>query len=67
MKKCKAWVYFLYLIKLGLSYARLPTQMLTPFFDTVGKGDFDEEKMADLEETKRCTMLESADEICLMD
>ena len=41
--------------------------MLTPFFDTVGKGDFDEEKMADLEETKRCTGLESADGVRPMD
>ena len=36
--------------------------MLTPFFFTrVKKGDFCEENVADLEETKRCKGLESAD------
>ena len=36
--------------------------MLTPFFLTrVKEGDFCEGKVADLEETKRCTGLESAD------
>ena len=31
------------------------------FLTRVKEGDFCEEKMADLEETKRCTVLESAD------
>ena len=33
------------------------------FLARVKEGDFNEEKVADLEETKRCTVLESADEV----
>ena len=33
----------------------------------VKEGDFYEEKVADLEETKRCTVLESADGVRPMD
>ena len=35
--------------------------MLTPFLTRVKECDFCEGKVADLEETKRCTGLESAD------
>ena len=41
--------------------------MLTPFFDTRQKNHFCEKKVADLEETKRCTVLESADGVRPMD
>ena len=42
--------------------------MLTPFFLTrVKKDDFCEDKVADLEETKRCIVLESADGVRPMD
>ena len=34
---------------------------MTPFLTRVKEGDFGEEKVTDLEETKRCTVLESAD------
>ena len=41
--------------------------MLTPFLTRVKEGDFGEEKVTDLEETKRCTVLESADGVRPMD
>ena len=37
------------------------------FLTRVKEGDFCEEKVADLEETKRCTVLESADGVRPMD
>ena len=37
------------------------------FLTRVKEGDFCEEEVADLEETKGCIVLESADEVCLMD
>ena len=40
--------------------------MLTPFLTRVKEGDFNVRKVADLEETKRCIGLESADGVCPM-
>ena len=40
---------------------------MTLFLTRVKEGDFCEGKVADLEETKRCTVLESADGVCPMD
>ena len=44
-----------------------PQSVDTVFLTRVKEGDFYEEKVADLEETKRCTVLESADRVHLMD
>ena len=41
--------------------------VVTIFLTRVKEGDFCEEKVADLEETKRCTVLESADGVRPMD
>ena len=41
--------------------------VLAPFLTRVKKGDFNKGKVADLEETKRCRVLESADGVRPMD
>ena len=41
--------------------------VLAPFLTHVKKGDFNKGKVADLEETKRCIVLESTDGVRSMD
>ena len=61
------WSWLTLILEQQIHYSETGGHVLTPFLTCFKKGDFCEGKVADLEKTKKCTGLESADGIHPMD